>query len=90
MSRRDDEYYDRDERRSSHKNNGEVRRSTRDDRYRDDRYRDGVRLAPETTLHQEMVQKAIQVLQEAILQKEVDQEAVQVKRKITLKQLLFL
>ena len=36
MSRRDDEYYDRDERRSSHKNNGEVRKSTRDNRYRDD------------------------------------------------------
>ncbi len=36
MSKRDDEYYDRDDRRSSHRNN-EVRRSSRDDRYRDER-----------------------------------------------------
>ena len=36
MSKRDDEYYDRDERRSSHRNNNEIRKSSRDDRYRDD------------------------------------------------------
>ena len=36
MSKRDDEYYDKDSRRSSHRDNGTRRTSRNDDRYRDD------------------------------------------------------